>query len=93
MQGHGDSVFSVAFSADGKYLASGSEDKIVKLWIIDNLKATTLYAHSDYVSSVAFSPDGKFLVSGSGAKAVKVWSMNYLLKEVATLQGSNGSVF
>jgi WD40 repeat protein len=69
-------VNSVAFSLDGKYLASCSWDFTVKLWSIESHKEiTTLRGHSDYVNSVAFSPDGKYLASGSYDKTVKLWSV------------------
>jgi WD40 repeat protein len=70
------SVFSVAFSPDGNYLASGSADNTVKLWSVESQKeVTTLQGHSYYVWSVAFSPDGKYLASGSQDNTVKLWSM------------------
>jgi WD40 repeat protein len=57
--GHSSYIYSVAFSPDGKYLASGSFDNTVKLWSIELQKeVTTLQGHSSSVSSVAFSPDG-----------------------------------
>jgi WD40 repeat protein len=68
-------------------LASGSEDKTVKLWSIESQKeVTTLQGHSSYVLSVAFSPDGKYLASGSNDNTVKLWSVESQ-KEIATLQG------
>jgi WD40 repeat protein len=74
--GHSYTVYSIAFSPDGKYLASGSYDKTVKLWSVESQKeVTTLQGHSSYVKSVAFSPDGKYLASGSGDKTVKLWSI------------------
>src|SRR2546427_3907116 len=63
---HADLVNTVAFSPDGKRLASGSADGIVKLWdAATGQELLTLKGHTDIVFSVAFSPDGKRLASGS----------------------------
>jgi WD40 repeat protein len=69
-------VYSIAFSPDGKYLASGSWDMTVKLWSIEMQKEVTmLQGHSNYVWSVAFSPDGKYLASCSLDNTVKLWNI------------------
>ncbi len=74
--GHNLRVNSVAFSPDSKYLASGSDDKTVKLWSVEAKKEiTTLRGHRDKVTSIAFSPNGKYLVSGSYDKTIRLWDI------------------
>ncbi len=81
LEGHSDSVRSVAFSPDGKTLASGPSDNTIKLWDIETGKVTnTLEGHSDSVISVVFSPDGKTLASGSSDNTIKLWDLGNLLE-------------
>jgi WD40 repeat protein len=66
LQGHSGYVNSIAFSPDSKYLASCSDDNMVKIWSVESqTEITTLQEHSANVYSVAFSPDGKYLASGN----------------------------
>ncbi len=75
--GHAAQVVALAFTSDGKLLASGSVDHTVKIW--DALAGTELRAlkgHDMSVLSVAFSPDDKLIASGSADNTVKVWEVN-----------------
>jgi WD40 repeat protein len=84
---HGNWVNSLAWSPDGKMLASASSDKTIKLWSSDGKALSTLKGHSDGVNSVAWSPDGKMLASASNDKTIKLWSNDG--KQLFTLKGSN----
>ena len=73
--GHTDTVTSVSFSPDGKYVVSGSGDNSVKIWSTESGEVVrTLNGHTNNVTSVSFSPDGKYVVSGSEDNSVKIWS-------------------
>jgi len=78
LRGHSGFVMSVAFSPDGKTLASGSYDNTVILWDVAKRQqvGAPLAGHSSSVTSVAFSPDGKTLVSGSYDKKVMLWDVD-----------------
>ena len=71
-----EKVWSLAFSADSKTLASGSGDTSIYLWdSATGKQISRLDGHKHWVRSVAFSPDGKTLVSGSQDKTVRLWDL------------------
>ena len=74
---HAARVTSAAFSADGRQLLTGSEDKTAKLWsVADGTVIQTLYGHAWGVLSVAMSPDGAQAVTGGGDWSARLWSLS-----------------
>ena len=74
--GHSDSVRSIAFSPDGKLLASGSNDRTVKIWSTETGKQLKTLKHQEYssVDTVVFSPDGKIIASSSDNDGIYLWN-------------------
>jgi WD40 repeat protein len=94
LDGHGDRVWSVAFSHDGKLLASGGKDGKVRVWNLATHQQlrTPLLGHDGTVWSVAFSPHGRTLVSGGADGKVKLWDVQSHHPLIATLHGKLGPV-
>ncbi|HBL57444.1 MAG TPA: hypothetical protein DDZ80_02455, partial [Cyanobacteria bacterium UBA8803] len=77
-------------SPDGQTIASGSNDRTVKLWNLQGKELLTLTRHQGLVLSVSFSPDGQTIASGSNDGTVKLWNLQG--KELLTLTGHQREV-
>src|SRR5712691_11765849 len=74
LRGHEKIISRIAWSPDGRILASPSEDGTIRLWNIQTGELLrTLTGHTGWVVSVAWSPDGKVLASGSFDQTIHLW--------------------
>jgi serine/threonine protein kinase len=92
LQGHENSVLSVAISPDGKTIASSGSNSTIKLWnLATGKEISSLNAYSRQVNTVVISPNGKTLVSASDDSTIKVWNLA-TGKQIRTLTGHSDSV-
>ncbi len=73
--GHAGPIYSVAYSPDGKILASSSEDQTIKLWNVETRREILTLPGIGRIMSIAFSPDGKLLASSGDAGNLNVWDV------------------
>lgn len=74
--GHTSSFLAAVFSPDGRYILSGSEDGIIRLWDCEtSVVISRFQGHSYAVTSISFSPDGQQAVSGGTDGTVRIWKV------------------
>ena len=75
---HNNSVFTVSYSPDGRYLLAGSRDAHLSVWdVAANYKLQkSIPAHLFTINSIAFRPDGKYFATASRDKTIKIWDSN-----------------
>ncbi len=92
LRGHAGAVSGIALSSDGRYLASGGHDRLIKLWSTEDGRLFgDLAGHTDVVYDVAFHPDGRLLASASWDGSVRVWDTT-TRREVRRLSSHGTSV-
>lgn len=89
-QAHGNSVFSLRYAPDGRYLLSGGRDAHLNAWSLDGelRLISSQPAHWYTINAIAFHPDGSMFATGSRDKTIKIWDTQnlQLLKVLETVR-------
>lgn len=89
----GDSIRTVAYSPNGRLIASGGKDQAVTLWEGRRALGEPLTGHEGWINSVAFSPDNHLVISGSADGTVRIWDVQTRQLMGEPLSGHGGAVW
>jgi WD40 repeat protein len=93
LSGHDDWVRGVAWSPDSRRLATGSNDRTVRMWDpVSGRELAVLHGHANWVRGVAWSPDGRRLASASNDRTARIWDPDNGT-ELAVLRGHDDEVW
>ncbi len=74
--GHSSRVNCIALAPDGRWLASGGADSVVKIWDIESgLELRALSGHAGWIKSLAISDNGEWIASGSNDRTIRIWNV------------------
>ncbi len=93
--GHDQDIYSLDFASDGRYIASGSGDRSIRLWDIQEDQCVLTLQIEDGVTTVAISPDGRYVAAGSLDKSVRIWDCQtaVMVERTEGEQGHKDSVY
>ena len=74
-QGHAAMVSAIAWHPTKDLIASGSEDRTIRIWNSKGQQQQQLEGHAEMIAALDFSPDGKYLVSAAWDKTIKIWNV------------------
>ncbi|MEW6498771.1 MAG: AAA-like domain-containing protein, partial [Cyanobacteriota bacterium] len=89
--GHQGGVWSVSFSPNGKYIATGSDDGSARLWDKEGHQIAAFEGHQGGVWSVSFSPNGEYVATGSDDGSARLWDIEG--HQIAAFEGHQRRVW
>lgn len=91
MWGHDDNIESVAFSPDGRTIATGSEDRSILVWMLPQTTVAQWTAHEFDVRRVIYAPDGTWLASAADDGTIRTWNAETGAM-LTSINAHNGSI-